>query len=1072
VEKLLDGLPTRVITEIVRKLHPRLYIDFVGYLPIEICLKILGYLDPLSLVTVAGACRTWYDLAVDRKLWERLYYLEGWQAEVDKIESAEDKLNRGRSSGSGVGHLLRLQSSEDGHAYKKRPLSMSPALDDQDYDMVMVDADASIQHEPMEMDASESSLAPASVRTSNGRTALTHDMRALEVRSSGSSARPRGKEKAVDKGKGRAVAPFSPPPGFVKAASMPPEVSMPDAAGRLPKSTLWTWDERHEEQRMNWKYLYSMRRRLELNWERNRYTNFQFPHPDYPQEGHSECIYSLQFNSQYLVSGSRDKTLRVWDMRTQRLLRILQAHAGSVLCLQFDSDPDEDIIVSGSSDSDVILWRFSTGQVLQRLTHAHRESVLNVKFDKRILVTCSKDKTIKIFNRTALRPGDLGFREVQPVPRHVRPYGYDMSPLDDVRLIKPYTMIGVLDGHGAAVNAVQIYEREVVSASGDRHVKVWDWPNQVCTRTIVGHTKGIACVQYDGRRIVSGSSDFEVKVFDRQTGLEVASLRSHSSLVRTVQAGFGDLPYSVDEDREEAKRVDDNYFRAVETGAIAQVPQRGRPGNAGSRRPEHITSYGAKLPPGGGGGRYGRIVSGSYDANIIIWRRDKDGVWMPQHRLRHDAAAMAARSASLGQRSRPTGAGPLQTPGWPPIPAASGLGDHGPASDGNGNGGGGGGGGGGDSGGGGAVAAGPSTQPASAAAAAAAQLHRAPRMVAARNATATPPPRNSHIMQVESPIIATLTPSSISSFRSMIDMVVPQGPNALAQTLQSYPSMLTQREHLEAAIEREASTGVRSQLRQVVGTALMRTRYEQARQQEATVRSLQMGTHASQTMRDHSQTQTYPGAAAGGPGPGTLARYNSAPEVPTTSDAGGSALSAAAATPTHHTPFLAPAFPMGPINRGSAAEPSAGSSGPSDAQAGETSQPTAMAPALGPAPTSAGAESATAPPATPTPGPAQAQAPPPPAQAQAQALTQAQAQAQAHITALSAAHQQQLLQQQQQQHHPHIGGENATQPRVFKLQFDATRIICCSQTSTIVGWDYCSGDPELEAAAPFFSTVD
>jgi F-box and WD-40 domain protein 1/11 len=34
--------------------------------------------------------------------------------------------------------------------------------------------------------------------------------------------------------------------------------------------------------------------------------------------------------------------------------------------------------------------------------------------------------------------------------------------------------------------------------------------------------------------------------------------------------------------------------------------------------------------------------------------------------------------------------------------------------------------------------------------------------------------------------------------------------------------------------------------------------------------------------------------------------------------------------------------------------------------------------------------------------------------------------------------------------------------RVFKLQFDARRVVCCSQNKVIVGWDFADGDPALE----------
>jgi F-box and WD-40 domain protein 1/11 len=34
--------------------------------------------------------------------------------------------------------------------------------------------------------------------------------------------------------------------------------------------------------------------------------------------------------------------------------------------------------------------------------------------------------------------------------------------------------------------------------------------------------------------------------------------------------------------------------------------------------------------------------------------------------------------------------------------------------------------------------------------------------------------------------------------------------------------------------------------------------------------------------------------------------------------------------------------------------------------------------------------------------------------------------------------------------------------RVFKLQFDARRVVCCSQNKVIVGWDFANGDAELK----------
>ncbi|KAI1760479.1 WD40 repeat-like protein [Hypoxylon sp. FL1150] len=889
---ILNELPTTIIADIVMNdLNPRLYINFVERLPTEICLKILGYLDPVSLIYVASCCRGWYNLAIDRQLWEKLFYLEGWKAIPSEILAAELRMND--SLASSQTSPQRTQSFEDGHVNKKRAVSDPTPQDDEDYEMV--DADAPIGREPTldpyngvfhsrRMGESGSSVQSNTSVIQHMGNLMMKSPSPMQDYGNSTSQASKGKSKATNES-------LEPSRPLIEAT-----IGLPS----LPKSALWIYDYRDRRYKINWKYLYTMRRKLERNWDRGHFTNFQLPHPDYLEEGHNECIYSLQYNADYLVSGSRDRTLRIWNMRTRRLVRApLRGHQGSVLCLQFDSDPEEDLIVSGSSDSDVILWKFSTGEIIQRLRKAHRESVLNVKFDKRILVTCSKDKSIKIFNRAPLRPGDLGYGEgVSPVPIHLRNYGFDDSPSNQLAIKPAYTMIACLEGHGAAVNAVQICGEEIVSASGDRHIKVWDWPNQMCQRTFLGHNKGIACVQYDGRRIVSGSSDNEVKVFDRETGLEVASLRAHSNLVRTVQAGFGDLPYSVEQDQLEAKAVDQAYFKALHSGDLEDAnSSRRKAHNAGSRRPEDITAYGAKLPPGGGGGPYGRIVSGSYDQTIIIWRRDREGVWKSAHTLRQEEGAAAALRRSCGSTSGALHA-PSTTLSAPTVPAP-------PAS--------------------------------------------------APPALQQTPPTYTH---VEHPIIATITPQTTQSYTQMIDVCVPQGPAALQQALTAYPTMLTYHSHIQAAIDSETNAITRSHLRQVVSTALVRAQIAQNRIRESVQQAISATSSSSET---------------------------------------------AASQPIH----------AGSSNTSTSTQTLAGNGG-------------------GPPPSIS--------------------IPQPQSQAQA-AAPQIQAQAQGQ--------------------HPHISQAADTSPaRVFKLQFDARRIICCSQTSTIVGWDFCNGDPKLEEAAAFFGTVE
>ncbi|OAQ82169.1 F-box and WD domain-containingprotein [Purpureocillium lilacinum] len=930
---LLDQLPTSAIAEIVQRLNPRLYIDFIQYLPAEICLKVLGYLDPASLVSVMKTCRAWYDLSLDRKLWETLYYLEGWKAITSEIEAWEARVNA--SLNSSIGHLNRLQD-EGGRASKIRAL-------DEDEDLEMTDNDRVLPSAGDGLAFGDSIFgSPLSSFTSNKPATL-----AAEPSDAGGSFSS-AKGKSVDRSFGsgdHVVRAKRKEPGGSPEPSLPPLVSLDDP-GSLVRSTLWTWDLSSTRYRLNWKYLYNMRRRLESNWELGKYTTFQLPHPMHPEEGHQECVYTLQFDANYLVSGSRDQTMRIWNMHTRRLVREpLVGHRGSVLCLQFDAHPAEDILVSGSSDSNVFIWRFSTGELIQKITKAHRESVLNVRFDKRILVTSSKDKTIKIFNRRPLRYGDLGYvmpdDPINPVATNIKRYGFEPDLAQELPVKEPFTLIGRLEGHGAAVNAIQVRGKTIVSVSGDRHIKVWNWPDQVCTMTIPAHDKGIACVEFDERRIVSGSSDYEVCIFDAPTGLKVAQLRGHAHLVRTVQAGFGDLPYSKEQDEAEARAVDAEYFRAVEAGEVSHEndrrTRRSRRANAGSSRPTEIQAFGAKVPPGGGGGRkYGRIVSGSYDQSIIIWRRDKEGVWKPAHHLRQEEAALAAQRYMSLQLAPSTSA-----PGQGSVPV------HASAM---------------------------TRVSSSSSRSAGGQPHSLGYGAGSLNATI-------HERRNEGQRPAGL-------YTGLIDHVVPLGAAALQQALADYPVMLAYHTYLQRAIEREPSPFVRAQLRQTVTTALLSVQNGQSERQRRGPQSSVQQRHIgniptagpSGEGNNPSPEQGASGPMPGPPQPGYSSLDNWTGQV-------------------HRVPQLPDRVPVAP----------------------------------------------------PTAGPSQAgQPPPPPPPPAAQGLANAQP---IH-------------------HHPHIAAAENAPARVFKLQFDARKIVCCSQAPVIVGWDFCNGDPALEEAARFFATVD
>lgn len=74
-------------------------------------------------------------------------------------------------------------------------------------------------------------------------------------------------------------------------------------------------------------------------------------------------VYCLDFDSSRIISGSRDRTIKVWCIKTGKCLASFEGHTGSVLCLKFERDWDlgsdgvcRGFMVSGSSDCTVCVW--------------------------------------------------------------------------------------------------------------------------------------------------------------------------------------------------------------------------------------------------------------------------------------------------------------------------------------------------------------------------------------------------------------------------------------------------------------------------------------------------------------------------------------------------------------------------------------------------------------------------------------------------------------------------------------------------------------------------------------------
>jgi WD domain, G-beta repeat/CHAT domain len=98
-----------------------------------------------------------------------------------------------------------------------------------------------------------------------------------------------------------------------------------------------------------------------------------------------------------LVSGASDRTLRVWDLETGRVVATLQGHAGRVKACAVT--PDGRRLVSGSDDHTLKVWDLESGRPVATLQgHPGGAIACAVAPDGRRLVSGSADRTLKVWD--------------------------------------------------------------------------------------------------------------------------------------------------------------------------------------------------------------------------------------------------------------------------------------------------------------------------------------------------------------------------------------------------------------------------------------------------------------------------------------------------------------------------------------------------------------------------------------------------------------------------------------------------------------------------------------------------
>jgi WD40 repeat protein len=216
-------------------------------------------------------------------------------------------------------------------------------------------------------------------------------------------------------------------------------------------------------------------------------------------QGHEGAVYALATSpdGKYLLTGGRDRTVRLWDFPSRQQLRLWQGHSQAVTAVAIS--PDSRWVASGSEDGVIRLWPLQQSDE-HRVFREATDSLWAVAFspDGKRLATAGADGHLRVYDPAA---------------------GKLLADLPVATL--PITTLDFFPD-----------SRQVALAGGDRHIAIWDLEQRKQMRTFSGHTSAILtlAVAADGQYLLSGAADKTARWWSLEQGKALWTWNGHSAV--------------------------------------------------------------------------------------------------------------------------------------------------------------------------------------------------------------------------------------------------------------------------------------------------------------------------------------------------------------------------------------------------------------------------------------------------------------------------------------------------------------------------------------------------------------
>jgi WD40 repeat protein len=294
--------------------------------------------------------------------------------------------------------------------------------------------------------------------------------------------------------------------------------------------------------------------------------------------GHTETVWDVAVSrdGRRILSGSNDKTVRLWDVASEKQLHCFEGNTGPINAVALSPDGHQG--VWGGADGaygTLQVWDLEQGQKIHTMKgHSSFIDALAISNDGSRLLSGSSDETLRLWDLERGQPircfGSF-FSHKQGGSVSVVAFSTDgQSALSCGRVIKNATLwnvatgerYGKLVGHTAGIHSAAFFPDGRRAITSDREtVRIWDlmtrqeipirdnrtW-DHATLHTIYEARKNLPHIDYplittfalspDGQRLLSPYAD-NLELFEVASGRHLRSFTGHTRAVTSI-AFFGD----------------------------------------------------------------------------------------------------------------------------------------------------------------------------------------------------------------------------------------------------------------------------------------------------------------------------------------------------------------------------------------------------------------------------------------------------------------------------------------------------------------------------------------------------